>query len=288
MNKTIKSLTLLGFPLAAMFVSPLSGQTVLDFATSAQFTDNFRITTSGTHLSWQEAGLVEGKQGSNFFGTAIYDTNPGSSNWNNTGFLTERLEADVAWNTINNQPSFQFFTRAQEGTGRGVIARVLFVSASNIRLQLRYDASTSVHPADPNQGSERFFDWEYNVFAGGGGVYHLEGGSGASGGTGNTLQAGVSYQLVLEQTDAADPAFRLSAFTPEGDLLATTGFQTLTATDAYDGPGAVGFSTIAGGSGAQTMQIDRFAIIPEPAHFAGLFGLFACCLAFLRRSKREK
>ncbi len=231
-----------------------------DFSDASQFVDYFRITTSGTHLSWQSPGVVQGRQGSNFLGTAIYDSDPESPEWNDTGFLTEELRADVAWNTINNQPSFQLFTRVQEATGRGVLARVLFVSGTNIRFQLRYDASAAVHPADGNQGSIRFFDWEYNVFAGGGGFYHLEGGSGASGGTGHTLEAGVFYQFVLEQTDDPDPEFRLSAYTPEGDLLATTGFQTLTATDAYDGPGAVGFGTLAGGSGAQIMQVDRFTI----------------------------
>src|SRR5690606_6899479 len=75
------------------------------------------------------------------------------------------------------------------------------------------------------------------------------------------LTPGEPLVVRLEQTGDDEPRFCLTVTDGAGVILGSTGFQTLAGVADFSGPGAVGFFSLAGGSGAQAVRIEQFAIL---------------------------
>src|SRR5690606_18539518 len=108
-------------------------------------------------------------------------------------------------------------------------------------------------------GGTMFFDVDLDLQAGTA-AYNV-GSGGASATSGRELTPGEPLVVRLEQTGDDEPRFCLTVTDGAGVILGSTGFQTLAGVADFSGPGAVGFFSLAGGSGAQAVRIEQFAIL---------------------------
>ncbi len=245
----LRFLLLLGLPLAA---SVQAESIQFDFAQQTQWENHFEVVTPGTHLTWHSGGYIEGRQGTSYFGAALYS--PGSSEEPADTFLTETLEARVSWNVLNIQPGFGFNMRVDPETGAAVHARVHTPDSKSLRLYL-----TAGRNVSELTGGTMFFDVDLDLQAGTA-AYNV-GSGGASATSGRELTPGEPLVVRLEQTGDDEPRFCLTVTDGAGVILGSTGFQTLAGVADFSGPGAVGFFSLAGGSGAQAVRIEQFAIL---------------------------
>ncbi len=267
---TIKIPALATTLLAASVAASQAASVSLDFSTAAQYDNNFVETVRGdllTHNSTDQnvryaTTTTSGSQTS----IARYDTLPGNGMIDNADFLTETIGSDFSFNGFSST-SAGLFTRIQSNS-LGILGLMNPTSGgASIQLRLFYGANSS----DPSAGTA-FFNATFN----------LTNGSSTAGGTGsmNSYAENSPIFLTLTQTSGIDPVFSLTASDSDG-LIATTGLVTLTATESYNGAGAIGFRVFANDSN-QTIRIDNFTAVPEPS--AAILGAFGA-LALLRRRR---
>ncbi len=258
-------------------LSPLAARAATvsnDFSTDALYTGNFVEALNAGSIGYNAAGqnVLYNPLGDNSTSVIRYDTIPGNSLLDNANFLTETVSADFTFPSLTSVQSVGVITRIQS-TNLGVMGLLNKVSATTVQLRLFYGASTL------NVGAgTAFFDASFNLSTGG--ITSTTG----TGGIGSTNLFAINSPLTISLAQAAgsDPVFSFSISDAEG-LIASTGPQTLTATDDYNGAGAVGFRLNSTSTGVNnTITMDNFLVIPEPST-ALLSALGA--LALLRRRR---
>lgn len=248
----------------ALAPAAANADVVLDFSTSAQYNDNFTEYRAPSNIGWT------GSHGG-YISATTSSTNPNLRYNGANDILTESISVDYWLDSFPGNPSF-FGIATRMANTTGVLGLIRFTSSTTIDLRLQYGANL----ADGGLGTA-FFNATFDLATGG--ITYTTGDSGASGST-NTVQSSNwssdttwssinAMTLLLDQTAGDDPSFRLTLSDAQG-LIASTGFQVLTATDAYNQAGHVG--TRLSSSGATIRHgIDNFTIVPEPA-MAALLG----------------
>jgi hypothetical protein len=165
------------------------------------------------------------------------------------------LEADAIITGGTGLPRITLLARIQ-GSGFGVSA-FLFRNAVDFHFGWAYDVDT----ATPSFGTT-FWSATLNPLTGG-----LTPDPGFSGGS---SVAGTPTHLLLTQTSGSDPVFNLTLTNSSG-FVASTGNVALTATEAYNLGGGIGFGL---SSQVAPVGLDNFQIlsVPEPSSL-GLGGL---------------
>lgn len=276
LNRSLRPVFALTCLLGVLFAS-LADAAVIDFTgpSSTAYADHFGQLSTGTFFS-QQNGYLRGQQNSNFKGSALYETSPAL-------FTAESVSLSAAiTGPLGSSPSLLVYSRVNE-EGIGFAARLLLVSSTNLRIILSYG-----HDATTLTGGTALLDWEYNVSTGGLGFYRTaENSSGASGTTGHILASDAIYQLNLEST--SENEFRFTILNANGDLIASSGFQTsANLQSAVDPYGQVGFGGYAANSAGNTLRFYEFSVIPEPGTYALLAasGGLVIAASRLRRGKR--
>ncbi len=245
--------------LAGFTISSLPAASVLvDFESGTGLADNFTETKNKRFVEANDGvgmnqfarlpGASSGTDSGAILGTGT------STGW--TTYLTETVQADVRFASFSGNTA-SLFTRGNSATSPvvatgnlqdvvGIGARITAIATDSINFELRFNQQSS----GSTSGSTSFYD------------------SGSISLAANTLATGTWYTMRLEQTSGVDPQFKFSLLTTSGSQIATTGFQTLTASDDFNAAGWVGFggtSTTANSNLGSTVDIDNFSVVPEPS-----------------------
>ncbi|MFV0416438.1 MAG: PEP-CTERM sorting domain-containing protein [Chthoniobacterales bacterium] len=224
-----------------------------DFDTAAEFNNNFQIER-GANLQWINSTAKVGNSTTNSeIGVAIYDTNPGTSGYDNNTFLTETISANFFSNYYGSNTRMGLISRVQsDGTGM----LVYFYPQSTTSFQVRF-----AYNADLDTGIGT--SWHVDSL------------------TGLTAYNINDITLTLHQTSGVDPTFQLIVQDGTTEIY-DSGAIALTATEAYNGAGAVGFFNQ--NTGNRVNYTRSFMIIPEPSSMA----MLAAGAAFLVFGRRRK
>jgi MYXO-CTERM domain-containing protein len=244
----------------------------IEFTAATDYTGNFVGTLNGAVVAFNGAGQNVVYTPTANAQTAIirYDTNPGDAQPGPADFLNETLKVDATLSALDGS-SFGMMTRIQTSDGTGVLALLNANSATSIQVRLFYGAGTAT-----NAAGTTFYTGNFN----------LSTGAVSGGGTGSTnaIAPGAPLTFTLTQTAAADPVFNLTIADADG-LVASTGNQTLTASNAYDGPGSVALRMNDFATG-DTIAVDNFSATPTPE--PGTIGLAAWGALGMLASRRRR
>jgi hypothetical protein len=185
------------------------------------------------------------------------------------GYLTETLEADAIITGGTGLPRVTLLARIQT-SGFGVSA-FLLRNHVDFSFGLVYDFDTAAFSSGTT-----FWSATLNPLTG-----VLTPDTGFSGGS---SVVGTPTHLILTQTSGSDPVFNLTLTNSSG-FVASTGNVALTATEAYNLAGGIGFSM---GTQVAVVGLDNFQIlsVPEPGSLElGILGLILLC-GGIARSRR--
>ncbi|WP_043584031.1 hypothetical protein [Geminisphaera colitermitum] len=282
------------FPAIIMgFAAPHLSAAIIatDFSAESAFTGNYKVMTSNTHLTWNSGGYVQGQQGTNWFGYALYTTTPSGNGYTNNSFLEETLSLTFSHSVLGTTPATTIVSRVNSETNLGVYARVYLGhgNINNVRIQLGWGFDVTTNSTT---GGQILLDVVANVSSGNA-VYNTGiNSSGVTVNSGHTLAAGTEYKAIFEQkNDASGTAsFALSIYNSANDLLISTGWQSNATLNAAAGnAGSVGFgSSTNTANGPNKYYSLEITSIPETSSTAILLSVFAVGICLVVRKSRLK